>query len=57
MTNLEKLRACELFLFDVDGTLYLGDEVYDGAIALIINRFAKGRIDKVREVETVEPVQ
>ena len=35
MTNLEKLRACELFLFDMDGTLYLGDEVYDGAIALM----------------------
>ncbi|RSZ61959.1 dicarboxylate/amino acid:cation symporter [Corynebacterium hylobatis] len=27
----------------------------DGAIALIINRFAKGKINKVREVETVEP--
>ena len=31
--NLEKLKNCELFLFDMDGTLYLGDEVYDGAIA------------------------
>ena len=31
----EKLRACELFLFDMDGTLYLGDEVYDGAIDLM----------------------
>jgi len=30
-----KLKACELFLFDMDGTLYLGDEVYDGAIALM----------------------
>ena len=35
MTNLDKLRACELFLFDMDGTLYLGDDVYDGAIALM----------------------
>ena len=35
MTNLDKLRACELFLFDMDGTLYLGDNVYDGAIALM----------------------
>ena len=33
--NLEKLRNCELFLFDMDGTLYLGDNVYDGAIALM----------------------
>ena len=35
MTNLDKLRACELFLFDMDGTLYLGDNVYDGAIDLM----------------------
>ena len=35
MTNLDKLRSCELFLFDMDGTLYLGDDVYDGAIALM----------------------
>ena len=33
--NLEKLKKCELFLFDMDGTLYLGDNVYDGAIALM----------------------
>ena len=33
--NFDKLRNCELFLFDMDGTLYLGDEVYDGAIALM----------------------
>ena len=30
-----RLKNCELFLFDMDGTLYLGDEVYDGAIALM----------------------
>ena len=35
MTNLDKLRACRLFLFDMDGTLYLGDNVYDGAIELM----------------------
>ena len=35
MTNLDKLKNCELFLFDMDGTLYLGDNVYDGAIALM----------------------
>ena len=29
--DYNKLRNCELFLFDMDGTLYLGDEVYDGA--------------------------
>ena len=35
MTNYDKLRGCELFLFDMDGTLYLGDDVYDGAVALM----------------------
>ena len=33
--NLDKLKKCELFLFDMDGTLYLGDNVYPGAIELI----------------------
>ena len=31
----DKLRNAELFLFDMDGTLYLGDQVYPGAIELI----------------------
>ena len=35
MTDYTALHNCELFLFDMDGTLYLGDEVYDGAIALM----------------------
>lgn len=33
--NLEKLQNCELFLFDMDGTLYLGDLVYPGAVELM----------------------
>lgn len=33
--NYDKLKNCELFLFDMDGTLYLGDNVYEGAIELI----------------------
>ena len=33
--ELDKLRNCQLFLFDMDGTLYLGDTVYPGAIELI----------------------
>ena len=35
MTDYSKLKNCELFLFDMDGTLYLGDNVYDGAIELM----------------------
>ena len=35
MSDYTKLKNCELFLFDMDGTLYLGDEVYDGAIELM----------------------
>ena len=33
--DLTKLQNAELFLFDMDGTLYLGDNVYDGAIDLM----------------------
>lgn len=33
--NLDKLKNTELFLFDMDGTLYLGDNVYEGAIELM----------------------
>ena len=38
-----KLRECELFLFDMDGTLYLGDEVYEGAIELMEDLPALGK--------------
>ena len=33
--DFEKLGKCELFLLDMDGTLYLGDEVFDGAVDFI----------------------
>ena len=33
--DTKKLKNVELFLFDMDGTLYLGDEVYEGAIELM----------------------
>ena len=35
MMDLTKLKSCELFLFDMDGTLYLGDNVYPGAHELM----------------------
>lgn len=38
-----RLKACELFLFDMDGTLYLGDEVYHGAIELMNDLPALGK--------------
>jgi len=41
--NYDKLRNVELFLFDMDGTLYLGDDVYDGAIALMEDLPALGK--------------
>lgn len=35
MNDFSKLNNCELFLFDMDGTLYLGDEVFEGARELM----------------------
>lgn len=34
-TDINKLSACELFLLDMDGTLYLGEDVFDGAVDFI----------------------
>ena len=31
----DRLRACRLFVLDMDGTLYLGDEVFPGAVAFM----------------------
>ncbi|MCF0136894.1 MAG: HAD-IIA family hydrolase [Oscillospiraceae bacterium] len=33
--NMDKLLGTKLFLLDMDGTLYLGDEVFDGAVDFI----------------------
>lgn len=33
--NLEKIKNINLFLFDMDGTLYLGDQLYDFTIELL----------------------
>ena len=33
--NYDALRACRLFVLDMDGTLYLGDRVFDGAVDFI----------------------
>ena len=33
--NYNALKACRLFLLDMDGTLYLGDEVFPGAVDFI----------------------
>lgn len=41
--NYDALRKCELFLLDMDGTLYLGDEVFDGAIDFINTLAETGR--------------
>ena len=41
--DYEKLRACKLFLFDMDGTLYLGDDVYEGAVELMEDLPAMGK--------------
>ena len=33
--NYVKLERCVLYLLDMDGTLYLGDDVFEGAIDFI----------------------
>ena len=35
MLNQETIRSMKLFLFDMDGTLYLGDELFDFTIPLL----------------------
>lgn len=40
---MEKLKSCRLFLLDMDGTLYLGDQVIDGAYGFIAAIKRSGR--------------
>lgn len=35
MNNIEKIKSLKLYLFDMDGTLYLGDRLYDFTPALL----------------------
>ena len=41
-TSFEKLSNCRLFLLDMDGTLYLGDNVYEGAVDFVDKISARG---------------
>ena len=41
--SYEKLRSCRLFVLDMDGTLYLGDDVFPGAIEFIRTLEQTGR--------------
>lgn len=40
---MEKLKKTELFLLDMDGTLYLGDEVFEGAVDFVRHISESGR--------------
>ena len=40
---MDKLLNTKLFLLDMDGTLYLGDEVFEGAVDFINTISATGR--------------
>ena len=41
--KLERLRACRLFVLDMDGTLYLGDRVFDGTVDFLQTLERTGR--------------
>ncbi len=41
--DMEKLKNCSLFLLDMDGTLYLGDRVLNGAIDFVEQLRCSGR--------------
>ena len=41
--NSDALKACRLFLLDMDGTLYLGAEVFPGAVDFIGTLAKTGR--------------
>ena len=41
--KLEKLLACRLFVLDMDGTLYLGDRVFDGTVNFLRTLERTGR--------------
>jgi HAD superfamily hydrolase (TIGR01450 family) len=41
--DLAALQSCRLFLLDMDGTLYLGDQVYPGAIEFVETLRRQGR--------------
>lgn len=43
MDNLEIIKRINLFLFDMDGTLYLGDRLYDFTLELLETIRASGR--------------
>ena len=43
METQEKLKSIKLYLFDMDGTLYLGDRLYDFTIELLDTLKATGR--------------
>ena len=43
MMDKTALLSCELFLLDMDGTLYLGDEVFPGAVGFIRTLERTGR--------------
>lgn len=40
---MEKLKKTELFLLDMDGTLYLGDQVFEGAVDFVRRISESGR--------------
>ncbi len=64
MNNVEKIKSLKLYLFDMDGTLYIGDRLYDFTIELLnkiketggrymfmTNNSSKSVVDYIKKLE------
>lgn len=64
MSNVEKIKSLKLYLFDMDGTLYIGDRLYDFTIELLnkiketggrymfmTNNSSKSVVDYIKKLE------
>ena len=54
MDNTERIKNTQLFVLDMDGTIYLGDRVLPGALEFVAAARESGRINAVK-VRILQP--